>query len=260
MLALDSSTRAGSVAIGGKDGMIDEINFSATRSHSSGLMPTIDKLLRKHKVVCPTARVEDSGLSGLAGVAGDFPRSRPGFGPSGSLAGLAFTLGPGSFTGLRVALATVKGLAVGWELPLVPFNTLEVMANGLAALDGTLVPLIDARKGEVFGAVYRSEKGKIVEIEPPFLKSPARLAEDLQSYQGTLHLFGGGALLYGDLLSGQIRRARVIHGLPGIHRPRARVMARLAWDREPLAKDEVGRLNPFYIRPSDVEFPKKEAS
>jgi tRNA threonylcarbamoyladenosine biosynthesis protein TsaB len=253
MLAVDSSTESGSVALADRRGKVEEIVFRSSRGHSVGLMPALDRLLRRLGVVEPCARVEGGGIADFP-AEGAFHKERPGFTPGGRLAAIAVTLGPGSFTGVRVGLATVKGLALGWDVPVVPFNTLEVMAHGLAPVEGTLVPLLDARKGEVYGAIYRRRGEELEEVEPPFLRTPEQLARDLASRGETLHLFGGGALLYPDILTAAGPRVRVFQGLPPVQGPRAQTMARLAWSRNPVPRDRIASLDPIYIRPTDVEF------
>lgn len=89
-----------------------------------------------------------------------------------SLDGIAVSMGPGSFTGLRIGLSTAKGLCYSHNVPLVGVPTLEALAwhavwNMAVPVGSVIVPLIDARRDEVYTAFYRHDRGQIVELMPP---------------------------------------------------------------------------------------------
>src|SRR3989337_343256 len=75
------------------------------------------------------------------------------------VSGIALSIGPGSFTGLRIGLSTVKGLAYGWRIPVVGVSTLLRHAATITGWDGLVCPLLDARKKEVYAALFRQEAG-----------------------------------------------------------------------------------------------------
>jgi tRNA threonylcarbamoyladenosine biosynthesis protein TsaB len=91
------------------------------------------------------------------------------------LSRLIVTIGPGSFTGIRVALAFSKGISAGLNIPVTPLPTLDVLASALSFMEGSHVcPLIDAKKGEVFAALYRIDGGEArLETEYRSLKPEA---------------------------------------------------------------------------------------
>src|SRR5262245_29195740 len=124
LLALDTSTERESVAVVEGGAVAGEVRLRTADSHSRRLLPTVDFLL------------STLGLS------------------PGELAGFAVTVGPGSFTGLRVGLSTVQGLALAASRPCLGLSTLDVLAARLIGRGESLVALMDAYRGQVFGAVY----------------------------------------------------------------------------------------------------------
>jgi tRNA threonylcarbamoyladenosine biosynthesis protein TsaB len=228
VLALDTSTRTASVAVLGG---IREVEIDrAIGSHSDDLLQLIDRAL---------------GEAGLR---------------LGDLDGVAVGAGPGSFTGLRIAMATGKGLCFSSGLPLWPVSSLAALALDLAdALvaagedpsDVLLVSLFDARRDECFAGFYRHRADGLVSVAAdsviPVASVGAAVAETLASTGAARAILAGDALdshgaalaAAGELLTG----ARST--------PSARSVGRLA-----IAGDRVDALRagtPVYIRPSEAE-------
>ncbi len=135
ILALDTTTPFGSVALLDRSRLLAEMNIESAGSHSSRLMRSIDELLR---------------LSGHA---------------IGEVDGFAVASGPGSFTGIRIGLSTVKALAMASARPVAPVSTLLALALKLEASPSKLIcPLIDAKKGEVFAAMFETRRKEFREI------------------------------------------------------------------------------------------------
>ena len=130
ILAADTSTSINTVAVCDNDRVLAEIIVECGRSHSERLIDTVDWVLAEAGL-----KIEDMDA-------------------------LAVSVGPGSFTGVRVGVATWKGLALGARLPLAPVPTLDAMTRLGAFREGLLCPLLDARMREVFGAVYRFTNGR----------------------------------------------------------------------------------------------------
>ncbi|HEY3275684.1 MAG TPA: tRNA (adenosine(37)-N6)-threonylcarbamoyltransferase complex dimerization subunit type 1 TsaB [Syntrophorhabdaceae bacterium] len=106
---------------------------------------------------------------------------------------VAVTLGPGSFTGMRVALAFAKGLAAGMEIPLVGVPTLDVLASPFDFMEGHyILPVIDAKKGEVFTALYRASAGRLENITGYKSMKPGDIGTILKT---PCICFGTGVLL-----------------------------------------------------------------
>jgi tRNA threonylcarbamoyladenosine biosynthesis protein TsaB len=108
---------------------------------------------------------------------------------------LAVSIGPGSFTGLRIGLAVVKGLALASGTAVIGVPTLRAYAHALGPRPGTVWPVLDARKGEVYAAGYRWQGDALEEIAAPAVLSPSAL-EALVQMPGTL--VGDGVDAYGD--------------------------------------------------------------
>lgn len=125
ILALESATLAGGAALLDGDVLVGESRANISLTHSERLMLTVDRLL------------QDCGWTVR------------------DLEGLAVSIGPGSFTGLRIGVATVKGLALALGLPVAPVPTLDALAWTLPFADAPVCPLLDARKGEVYLSLYR---------------------------------------------------------------------------------------------------------
>ena len=139
VLAVDTTTERGSVAVTEDDSVAGEVRLASTEGHSRRLLPAVDFLL------------QSLGL-------------RP-----SDLDAFAVTTGPGSFTGLRVGLSTVQGLALGAGRPCLGMSALDVLAARIAGAAPVLVALMDAYRGEVYGALY-DEDGRSsgpATVEPP---------------------------------------------------------------------------------------------
>lgn len=174
--------------------------------------------------------------------------------------GYAAGLGPGSFTGLRIGLATWKGLAYANRRPIAGASSLAAMALAAAAdaEPGTLlVPLLDAKKSEVYAGFYRARGGGIVEVADDAALPPAALAERARALAGggPLAAFGEGVEACGEAL-GAIPRLRTEVRTPPAFAVAALVAERLAgagYDAPALFA-----LEPHYVRKSEAEvkFPK----
>jgi len=166
-LGLETSTPLGGVALAGPGGIAAERALGITGSHAARLMKAVDAVLA------------ETGLT-LAG-----------------LAGIGVSVGPGSFTGLRVGVATAQGLARGAELPLFPVPSLEAVAWGLPAAllpeGGVLGVAMTARRGEVYGAVYAVREGALTPLVAPVVAAPDAFADDLAALEGPVLVAGTAA-------------------------------------------------------------------
>lgn len=152
ILAIDTSTDYLSLAIM-KDGkIIGRFHRKCAMRHSSTLVPTIDKLLKKSHL-----KIKDIGC-------------------------FVLSIGPGSFTGLRIGAATVKGLAYALKKPVVVVPTLDVIARNVKNFRGSICPVLDARKNKVYACIYRSDGKAIKRITPYLLLPMEELRKKLAGY------------------------------------------------------------------------------
>ncbi len=149
LLSVDSSGLTASVAVWSDGVILAEYTINNKKTHSQTLLPMIKQV------------VNDSGIA------------------LEELDAIAVSEGPGSFTGLRIGAATVKGLGLAIEKPIIPVSTLAGMAYNLFGNEGLICPIMDARRSQVYTALYRYEDGKMVTINEPAAISIEELLEDI---------------------------------------------------------------------------------
>lgn len=230
ILAVETSTFTGSVALveasveGGTSPslrVIGETTLQVSETHSSRLMPTIDRLLRETSL--PMQKVQ----------------------------GIALGLGPGSFTGLRIAVSTVKGLAFALQVPVVGAPTLDVLANNIRYASTQVCPVLDARKKEVYAALFRGDgQGHLRKVSEDWVLSP----EDLCSrISGTTILLGNGTEVYGEIFKKRLG-PRALFAPPELSFPRAVQVARLCLPGFQRGETlDLFAFTPIYIRRSEAE-------
>src|SRR5258705_2904480 len=219
LLAVESATLSGGAAILDGDRVLGEITLTIAITHSERLLAAVDRLLA------------DCGLA------------------PADLEGLAVSVGPGSFTGLRVGLATVKGLAMALDLPIAPVPTLDALAARLPFADAPVCPILDARKNEVYLSLYRWRGDRMCR-EREYLALPPELA--VAELTAPVILLGDGVEACRPWLDGQgdgIRIAPVAQRLPTAATVAELCHALLA----PGGGVGAEALVPLYLRPSEAE-------
>ena len=212
VLALDTATQLCSLALV-KDGQLAiQLNLTVKAGHSGSLLPAVDRLLE---------------MGGLAAKDLDL---------------VACGLGPGSFTGIRIGLATAKGLAAGLGCKLAGVSTLDALAAAALPSKLPVLPLIDARKGEVFCARYSVDGTR--ETAMLHLK-PEQVAE---LAGGPCLLTGDGLAIYGDRLKACLHPECILAPAT-LWRPSAAIIAELAAAAPERLPHEI---KPFYVRDSDA--------
>lgn len=105
----------------------------------------------------------------------------------------ATSVGPGSFTGVRIGVSLIKGLAFGKDIPCVEVSTLEALAESLSALRGVIVPCMDARRQQVYSATFRSDGKNMTRLTEDRAIALSELGEELKSFEGEdIYLVGDG--------------------------------------------------------------------
>ncbi len=227
ILAVDSATPVAGVALLDGEKIIAEYFTNFKRVHSQSLMPMIDKCL------------SDCGCS-LNG-----------------LDAIALTTGPGSFTGIRIGMATVKGLCLGADIPLIGVSTLDVIANNMFLSNYLVCPVLNARKNEVYTAVYDVSKVMPQLLWGPEACSPEVLAAkamELAAGRSGIVLLGDGYLPFQQYFR-QTIGSQLIDAPPHLMLPRASSAASLARRKfEKGLLEDVHSIRPYYIRLSEAEY------
>ncbi|HXG02829.1 MAG TPA: tRNA (adenosine(37)-N6)-threonylcarbamoyltransferase complex dimerization subunit type 1 TsaB [Candidatus Binatia bacterium] len=217
VLAVETSTLAGGVALLDGDRVRGEYVLDVSATHSERLLPAIDRLMA------------DAGW-------------RP-----GDLEGLAVAVGPGSFTGLRIGLSAVKGLAMALGIPIAGVPTLDALAAALPFAAWPVCPVLDARKGEVYACRYRWE-GAGWRREWEYLAlAPEALAARL--VEPTIVLGDGAALVQSPHAHPAPPHRRLPSPAAVAVLGRARLLA-----GESVAPAD---LLPIYLRPSEAELKRR---
>ena len=222
ILSVDTSTAASSIVLSVDGKLEGESNVESEETHSVRLLPGIDTLLRS----CGR-NIKD-------------------------VEAFAVVCGPGSFTGVRIGLTTIKGLAESLGKPTIPVTAFEAWVEKFPEQQGILVPIIDARRGEVYGAVYR-RSGEAAELLSP--GSVERVAELLASIAHPQACFvGGAATLYEDVIAAR-PGWRVPASDPFLGRAISRIAFRRAEAKNLLSSVE---LQAYYLRRPDAELKWKQ--
>jgi tRNA threonylcarbamoyladenosine biosynthesis protein TsaB len=230
ILGIDTSTKAGSLALVEDSKIIWEYNFYLKTTHSEHLLPLIKEMLEQGGV-----KVED-------------------------LSGIAVVSGPGSFTGLRVGVSCARTLAQWLKIPLVGVSSLDALAWPFSfQKEAYICPLIDARKREVYTSLYENRKGfrrceDYLAISP-FLWAD-RLKEKVEKDGKKVILVGNGLSLYQGIFEEKLGRDAFF--VPAVFSsPRAVVVVWLA-QKEITNSPPVKLIKPFYLRPSEAELKWKQ--
>lgn len=221
ILAIESATPCGSVALVSGDVVLGERFLSRDR------------------------QVSETYLSGIAGLL-----ERSGKGPE-EISHVAVSAGPGSFTGLRVGMAAAKGFCFGWNLPIVAVPTLHAIAMRFPIEGAAVCPVLDAKKGEVYAALFRWEGERCVRVAPDAAVAPDALPGWFSD--GKVLFCGGGGDLFAPLFRERLGK-RATFPPEGEGLPRASAVALLAarMIREGSVSD-ARSVVPAYVRASEAE-------
>ena len=170
---------------------------------------------------------------------------------------VAVANGPGSFTGVRIGVAAAKGFTWGAELPLYGVSTLEAMALGLGMYDGIVCPVMDARRSQVYIALFRMEQGKCVRLTEDRAIALEDLGKELLELDQPVYLVGDGSTLCYARLSPENDKLVA----PAEHRMHQRAVGVGLAALEAMARGEDGKaetLVPNYLRLSQAERERME--
>lgn len=222
ILAIETATPHGSVALVSGGAVAAEIFLPPGRQGSETLIAAVSGLLDGRGIAA-------SGISCVA-----------------------VSAGPGSFTGLRVGMAAAKGYCFGWGLPMALVPTLEALASRFPGERRVICPVLDARKKEVYAALFRREGEALARLSPDLAIPPGALVDRLPD--GEIVFCGDGLGSYGPMLRDRLgERAAFVEGPAGL--PSAAAVGILG-ERILLAggAGDPRSAVPAYIRPSEAEF------
>ena len=220
LLCFDTTSRDASIAVLQDEEIVLEYNFSSRDDLSAMMIPSLEFLLRSLGM--------DVSQVDLFGVA----------------------VGPGLFTGIRIGLATLKGLNFAARKPMVGVNTLEALACKFADSSKVIVPMIDARKSEVYLGCYRFAGGVQEELLSPRLLNITAAIPLLAPFAGKMFV-GSGAESHGDWLKGAFPDGRLSYRSNFLASEIGKI-ALQRFRRQEYVTD-LQRLLPVYIRRPDAE-------
>ena len=220
ILGVDTATTSCSVAIVDEASLLSEFTVDREETHSIHLMDMI-------KAVMTMAGLNFSDLDGFA-----------------------VTRGPGSFTGLRIGVSTIKGLAVALEKPVVGISSLETLAFQVSYSRDLICPILDARKGEVYFSRYRFLNGHLKRQTKERVAPPDKVVDN---FNESCLFVGNGALLYKEMILEKMGEFAFF--APMIQNTiRASTIAYLGMAKfENNDTDKIEKILPYYIRNSDAE-------
>jgi tRNA threonylcarbamoyladenosine biosynthesis protein TsaB len=166
ILGIETATERVSVSVGGHEGVLGLFELTRGRRHAETLVPSIEFLLRH-------ADIEIHEISVVA-----------------------VDVGPGLFTGMRVGLASGKAISQALRIPMIGISSLDLLAFPSRLSDRVVVPVIDARRGEVFWAMYRTVPGGVQQVAPPTVGPVEELVADLLADSEDALCVGDGAHRY----------------------------------------------------------------
>ncbi len=214
ILAVDTSSERGSVCVTDGPEVVGEVRLSCSIQHSERLFGSIHFLFQYF-----TFKLEDVDL---------FVAAR----------------GPGSFTGLRIGLAATQGFVTAFGKEAAGVSTLQALAWNAGETPNLIAPTIDARRGEVYGALYRRVENELVEERPPVVLKPAEWFSSLPPQP--LSFCGDGAIRYQELIAPhpgwELRKTELYL---------ARALAEIAMT------SGRGPLEPLYVRKTDAEIARE---
>ena len=221
ILGIDTATDQVGCALGDGEGVLAQQHLRVARRHAEALAPQI-------RSVCAQAEV-----------------------PLARLGAVAVDLGPGLFTGLRVGFTTAVTIASALEVPMVGFTSLDLLAHAAHLSDRLIAATVDARRGEVFSALYRPVPGGVQQVQAPAVVRPEELASELVALGEECLLVGDGAVRHRGAFA-DLDHARLAG--PELAHPSAAVLVGLAHARAVREEFVAPRnLAPLYLRAPDAQ-------
>lgn len=219
ILGIDTATKVCTVSLCRDSEPVAEYEINMGMTHSEGLMPQLKQLLERTKI--------DKKSINL----------------------IAVSMGPGSFTGLRIGLATAEAMAYAWQIPICGVDTLRALAYNVPVEKVILAAVLDAQKGNYYLAIYEWQAGELFEHLAVKVVSHNELLSYLAAWENQVMLLGECGKLGKEELPANVRLAPM-----QIRMPKASSVALLALQEyDPQTHKDIFGLNPQYIRRSEAE-------
>lgn len=222
LLAIETSSLVSSVALLHENTLRAELTIQARLTHSEQLMPHIADMLDKASVL------------------------------KEQIDSIAVAVGPGSFTGLRIGLATAKGLAYAWDVPIAGVSTPECLAWNCLGCSDRICALIDAQKGNVYASLYEWKRNELIELEDVHVAPLDTVLDNLAASGMPVVFAGDGALLGRERITAKSELFRMAPATMVIPRAGSVALAGAAKLAAGLA-DDCMTLTPAYKRRSEAE-------
>ncbi len=219
ILAVDTSANTATVAVVSGDTLLAERTVNYKKTHSETLMPMVDGAL------------SDAGLD------------------ISDIDLFAVANGPGSFTGLRIGVSSIKGMAHALDKPVAEVSTLEAMAYGIYMSEAIISPIMDARRSQVYNGVYTWQNGEFITLTEPRALSIEECVEDLLKYQKRVVFLGDGVAVNREYIASKMGDMAVF-APSAVNAQRASLIANRALAHEEKSCYEV---TPFYLRKPQAE-------
>lgn len=219
ILGIDTATKVCTVSLCRDSEPVAEYGINMGMTHSEGLMPQLKQMLERTKT------------------------------EKKSIDLIAVSMGPGSFTGLRIGLATAEAMAYAWQIPICGVDTLRALAYNVPVEKVILAAVLDAQKGNYYLAIYEWQAGELLEHLAVKVVSHNELLSHLAAYEKQVMLLGECGKLGEEELPANVRLAPM-----QIRMPKASSVALLALkEYDPQTHKDIFGLNPQYIRRSEAE-------
>lgn len=222
ILSIDSATEAATCSVIEDDKLLGEITFNYKKQHSVILMTIIDNLLKNiNKTI-------------------------------NDIDGFVVSKGPGSFTGLRIGMATIKGLSQGTNKPFVSISSLDALAYNLAYTDGIICPILNALRGNVYTALYSFNNNKLERLTDYMVISLEELLSLLNEKNTSVTFIGDGVPLFKDSIKLSIPNVKFAP--TSLNLVKASALAELGLEKLLEGEyDDLYTSAPIYIRKSQAE-------
>lgn len=228
LVAIESSGLVASVALLVDETIVAEYTIEHKKTHSQFLLPMLVQMMQ-------TAETEPDELDAIAVASG-----------------------PGSFTGLRIGVATAKGLGLALEKPIIPVSTLAAMAYQCIGMQGLICPILDARRNQVYAAAYHAINQQFHEVLPDQAIEIAEFLQQLEKLQQPAFFLGDGATIYRRQIE-ERKGISSVFALPHTAKQRAASVATLAAQYYKEGKmTTAAEQQPVYLRLSQAEREAKE--